>query len=505
MQSAENYCANFFLQIDLVDGAPRLIGERSGIRGHRLANAAHAEPEGVFVEWSWDGAQLKVRNDRYGFFPVYYFVNAQKIVVSDSIDRVLGAGVSREFDDAAIAAFLRLGHYLGDDTPFRSVKMLGPGGTIDWCASEFAVAGAPRILAQQSSSRVDAMAVYRDLFSAAIARRAAPQRQLIVPLSGGRDSRHIVLELCRQEIVPDACVTARYAPGVIFKNEVEVAKRVCAALGVRHETVAFRSSRMAAEREKNRLTNYATLEHGWFMPVADRIAAGGAVTYDGMAGDVLSAGHFLTVDRHRWFREGNFRALFLDMQVALIESSIAGLLTKDAARRFNLEIAIERFARECRLHVSAPNPIGSFSIFNRTRRVACLCAYGLQPTIKYSFSPYLDNAVFDFLSSLPVEMFFDFSFHTDMIRFAFPKTADIPFAVAKPGGNYFSGYRTYARDVLGATIKAPQSQLLQKTFTIPRLLRCLVDPSYSPSAEWLGDISVYLLELERASAGRSAV
>ena len=41
-------------------------------------------------------------------------------------------------------------------------------------------------------------------------------------------------------------------------------------------------------------------------------------------------------------------------------------------------------------------------------------------------TPYLDENVFDFLSTLPGEMLVDDRFHTDTIGFAFPKFAQIP-------------------------------------------------------------------------------
>ena len=88
--------------------------------------------EGVWATWHWDGRQLVLQNDRFGLFPVYYAELPDGFAVSTSALELLRAGASRQLDDAAIAVFLRLGNYIGDDTPFAAVRVLPPGTTLRW-------------------------------------------------------------------------------------------------------------------------------------------------------------------------------------------------------------------------------------------------------------------------------------------------------------------------------------------------------------------------------------
>ena len=492
--------ARLFLHARRTSDGVRFVGEPHGKRGHQIRNPRRVDIDGVFVEWNWNGTSLTLRNDRYGFYPVFYFANDDEIAVSNSIDSLLAAGAPRDLDDAGLAAFLRLGHFLGDDTAFRSIRMLAPGAVLEWGVDGWTLSHSVVIAQHREMSRRDAMDAYVDLFRSAVARRGAPARSLIVPLSGGRDSRHIVLELCRQGIRPDECVTARHRPAVTYKTEVETAAQLCAALGVPHRVPPASTSQKAVEQEKNRLTSYTTTEHAWFMPVADHLCAHAAASYDGMAGDVLSAGHFLTQQRQAWCEQRQFRELFLDMQSGLTEPTMQGLLPSDMKNRFNLDLALERFETECRPHLDAPNPIGSFSIFNRTRRVACLSAYALQPSVEWVFSPFLDNDLFDFLSSLPAAFLLDHNFHTDTIRYAYPEYAHLPFAETKAGTKYAATYRKYAREVALELLVTRNSGLIRRDFVLPRLARCLIDSSYAPAADWLGTIAIYLMQLERVRA-----
>jgi asparagine synthase (glutamine-hydrolysing) len=232
----DSYSAPLFLHIKQTSQGIVTTGDTSGIRGHQIRTPNRPKIDGVFVEWGWDHQVLHVRNDRYGFYSPFYFTHANDIAISDSIELLLLAGAPRELNDAGLAAFLRLGHFLGDDTAFRSIRMLAPDAHLEWRPGKLHIVSDITIAPRQEMSRQDAMDMYVELFRASIARSGAPERALIVPLSGGRDSRHIVFELCRQGIVPDECITAQSLPGVAYKTEVETAGKVCDALGIPHRT-----------------------------------------------------------------------------------------------------------------------------------------------------------------------------------------------------------------------------------------------------------------------------
>src|SRR6266511_3959829 len=107
-------------------------GVSSCFVGHRIQKPDKDKPDGIFAEWSWNGTCLTVRNDRYGFQPLFYFANENEIAVSDSIHMLLAAGAPRELDDAGLATFLRLGHFLGEDTAFRAIRMLASDANLEW-------------------------------------------------------------------------------------------------------------------------------------------------------------------------------------------------------------------------------------------------------------------------------------------------------------------------------------------------------------------------------------
>jgi asparagine synthase (glutamine-hydrolysing) len=231
--------------------------------------------------------------------------------------------------------------------------------------------------------------------------------------------------------------------------------------------------------------------------VADHLNRTAGQVYDGIGGDVLSAGLFLSPRRVELFEEGRWAELADDLVSVASDQAIESTLRPERASKFHREIAFARFAAEFRKHTDAANPIGSFHFWNRTRRLITLCPYGMLREAPEVFSPYLDHELFDFLTSLPARMFVDHSFHTETIQRAYPAYAHIPFAqLRSAGGAYRKHYRSFALAVARRLLKTGPHQLLRDSYFLPRLLRCLIDPGYLPSAVWIGSFALYLDQLE---------
>ena len=53
--------------------------------GHKIDRGQGQTPDGIFVEWEWDGRCLQARNDRYGMFPLFYCSQGSEIMISTSL------------------------------------------------------------------------------------------------------------------------------------------------------------------------------------------------------------------------------------------------------------------------------------------------------------------------------------------------------------------------------------------------------------------------------------
>lgn len=474
--------------------------DMEGVASHSLGlkiEPAKGAEQGIFAEWNWDGARLVVRNDRYGFFPLFYFHDQSGICVSPSIVRLLDRDTPPRLNAAGLAVFLRLGWFIGDETPFEGIRALPPGAMLQWQDGVCRVASkGPLIARSQHLSSDQAKEGYLAHFRVAMRRLAPPSDNFVVPLSGGRDSRHILFELHEMGLKPEACITQKRLPAGADEadEDVAIARQLCRALGIPHVVVDQMPSKLSAELRKNTLTQFCALEHAWGLPFADCVSERWNYLYDGIGGDVLSAGLFMTEKRLTLFETGDFVALA--NEILGPEGYLPKLLPASKYKLFSRDLAIEQLVLELSRHADAPNPVGSFYFYNRTRRtiaLGSLCMLGRKARI---LMPYLDHDLYDFLSSLPARALLDHEFHTQTIQRGYPRYSHIPFeSKRQPVPRNTEYFRRFALECAKYSLQEPKVPLVRRSSLALRVLRSFFDTSYSTQIVGFGPIAVYLQQL----------
>lgn len=456
--------------------------------GNKLCN--------VFAEWNWDGETLTLLNDRYGFYPIYYFQRENEFAVSPSIERLLEFVGDLEFDENAFSVFLRLGWLIAEDTLFSAIRAVPPASVLTWRNGNLKIESKGIIESKPLEiSRREAMETYAELFQKAIEKTLSKEEKFVVPLSGGRDSRHILFALCKANRPPETCVTILHPPPRA-NEDARIAAQVCETLNLKHLLLEQKKPRFEAEIIKNRKSGFVVYEHAWFLALADFIAENPHAVYDGIAGDVLSAGHFLTKERLKLFREEKFEELADKILEA--EGYIPKILTKEFSRKFSREKAVNHLIKELTRHKHQPNPVASFFFWNRTRRCIAPSPMRLLSNSTQIIMPYLESELFDFLSRLPAEMFLDFKFHTETIAFAFPEFVQIPYEEKTAPLNFDTDYfKTFSRDIFRYSRTNRNRNLTNRMFFLSRYLRSLVNKNYSRAACEFGEQAIHLLQLER--------
>jgi hypothetical protein len=284
-------------------------------------------------------------------------VERDRVILATSLEGALRAGAPAAHDDDALAVLLRLGYLVGDDTPFRDIRRWPPAAALDLAGPEPVLRGGPEVAAPNPLARTRAMEGYVELFRAAI-ERDLPDEPFLHPLSGGRDSRHILFALVEAGAAPTATLTVRHQPPKP-DEDARIAALVSERLGLEHRLLDQPERRVAAELRKNELTDFATPgSHSWWIPLVDYLDGYDGVLFDGYAGDVLSMARYLDPEELRLYREGDVSALALRMLGG--ERSVGGMFTRPTRRRYGTERATARLEAELTLHLDAPNPVRSF-------------------------------------------------------------------------------------------------------------------------------------------------
>lgn len=401
--------------------------EVQGHQSHAWENSTGSDPV-LKAGWAWDGSQLNVWSDRYGMYPIYVCLRQDQIFVSTNLSEMVKLTGGSALDYSALAVFVRLGFFLGNDTHFADIRRVGPSDIIAWPTShtDLVTSTSQPAVASIQISRSEAMAQFQQQFEAAIAASINGLRpsRILLPLSGGRDSRHILFELLRRGHKPKV-MTARYFPPR-SNEDLDIASLIASKFELTHSVINQSGNQFEAELRKNALTDFMTDEHAWYLRVAHELDLQGGLVFDGIGGDVLSGRLFATEDNIEAIMSGEperfFRSLFL-----LDEPTLASLLGRGAYSRLGPDLASDRLDREYRIHERAPNPLSSFIFWNRTRREIALVPCCILSRMEVAL-PYLYPSVFDFLSSLPLDLTADRRFHADTIAAFYPRWREIPYS-----------------------------------------------------------------------------
>jgi len=484
-----------FFHATKVGGSVRTRGAARCSLGRMGERGPGGEWDGIFAQWEWDGSALTVRNDRYGYFPLYYAQRGDEVWISPSVYRLVAEGAPAELDYAGLAVFLRMSSFVGDDTPFAAIRQLPPGARVTWRDGRLSVEGRYLIATPQTISRDAAVDGYVELFRAAIRRDLPDPARTIVPLTGGRDSRHILLELCESGARPLRCATMRPHPPA-GSEDVNVAARLARAAGVDHLVLDQPPSRYRSERVKNELTHLCTVEHAWILPLAGYLQGKGLTVYDGLAGDTLSQSVLFSPERLALFDRRDVAAIAEDLLGR--EGYLPRLLPAALYERMSRPVALERLRAELQLHLEAPNALGSFRFYNRTRRTVSLAPHAILAQVADVRVPYLDHALYDFLSSLPAALTLDGRFHTDAIARAYPQYAAIPYEVkgVRAADGDGAHFRRLGAEVLRDARRRARVRMLRRGPLAARILRAMPTRALHAEVVSLGVLATYLMQIE---------
>ncbi|MEO3871814.1 asparagine synthase-related protein [Nonomuraea sp. B12E4] len=235
-----------------------------------------------------DGTRVTLHAGALGLVDLYYVRHGSAVYFSSLIQPLLSL-VPVEIDWSAWASILQVTFPLGEATPYREVKRLPGSSALVFDpgrdgAGEVAVERRlPRWLRSEpyeawiSPGEIVELLheVYRDYAG----------RKLLVPVSGGYDSRLLASVAKAQDADVESWTTS---PDDGTDTDIAFARSITRELGIPHRVILQDAADYPDDAmEVARRLEYLTPHHAWYAPFAKEVQGAGRVLIDGLAGGPL--------------------------------------------------------------------------------------------------------------------------------------------------------------------------------------------------------------------------
>ena len=334
-------------------------------------------------------------------------------VWSDALSAFAGEGAA--VDPIGLATVLTFGYALGTRTVLRGVETdrVDPEG----------------FPARHAPSDGDLL----ELTLEAVRRHVGAPRwgaeRPTVLLSGGRDSRLILLAMRRLGIRPRCILTLDQAGS---GSDAAIAERLASAVGERVERVHPLAFDGAHELERHVAQGFQSLEHAWFVAIARRVRVLSGPVTDGIGAGVLSTGSLLHPEAIALWNACDLSGL--GAWTAAHGGHVSPRFLA-AARAEGVPLAARdqveaEFAAAMRSLASTPNPLGMYSLLHWSRRGIGASAYGLLPRDRV-VTPLYDRELCAAIAAMPM----DRAMSRDWREIVLGQLDDtgVPFSVAEGG------------------------------------------------------------------------
>ena len=409
-------------------------GTSSARFGHSVMDDRDTEC-GVAAGWDWDGHALVVESDLHGYIPLYFSHSSDRIIVSDSPLPILARQDHPETDPLSLGFFCRAGFLIGDRTLFRGIERV-PGRTrMKWTSGSLDIHTEPHASASGPTSVKEAVDGWIDRFQVAVSRRLPSQESFDIPLSGGRDSRMILLELERHGRLPGRAL-ALGSPNSDQTSDFALASQLAHRLGIPFEGIRHHEhDSFKLEHERHVACGFEALEHVWLMPLWNELLAGGRTWFDGLGVGSLTRNAAASPEMTRLLRNGDIAAWsreFFALTAATTPRWLDPILECAPMPVADADEVVTALDSELARHIEAPNPITSFTFENWGRRSIALNPLGICRSNNSIALPLMDRDLVSWARSIPVEMMHQDDIQTTACHRLYPLFSDLPFDDGSP-------------------------------------------------------------------------
>lgn len=540
--------------LKLTLGAPfasELVSEEVDPRRHSWgfggtqdsAQLERAVPPWLRCDYDVVAQRGRLRTDRYGFAPLYWRQLKGSVAFSTSALLLSHIPPLAEADPCALAELIAFDHLLGDRTHARGVVALSIGHHLLLDPSGVTLHKHSGYADIPLDARLEPLAAvpgllraWRDSFAALLQRSAS--RRVVVPLSGGLDSRLLAATAAELGAPLETFTFGRRSASGAEPPDVAIARQVAGSLSVPWRFLELKDGWVADHAELAcRLTDgHLDVLHSAGISFGDDFQ-GDLLRLDGLAGDIVLGGSALLPSAFRQTSpEARFQLLWRTRS-AIDNAQWQKLLLPDARRelatqaRAALQLSIADATKG--LDSDDPRWLDFWVLRNRIRRFTTNGALLWRPVAESAF-PFFTVEFLDRLLALDPRHRVKARLQAHFLHQGYPAMARIPWQktgrpVARPGWlgglahhlsmrrvppkypffDFDAAFRRTPREqeFFRARLLGPGSKLASLNVFDPAAVASLFDRTLVGKARGMSCLSLLLtvaLAVERRSVGSGA-
>lgn len=389
-------------------------------------------PDGPTMSSSWHAAPgtVEIKQDRLGMIPVFWWSSGERFVASTSVLSVASRTGVRQLDWDAISTLFSVGNFLNERTAFAGISTLPPGAQLKWTSARGIEITRSDLRPPKTfeGTKEQAKKIFADLFRQAVARRLPiDTARTVIPLSGGRDSRHLALEVAAQRREPLHLITIRCEFSA-NDEDVRVSGLVAQRLKSPHTIIDIDWSHFV---EFVRLKNFHThfqvhVDHHSLFELAMSGSLKDAVVFFGTGGDVLIGDTEFDPKLEALLQSRQF-AEAATHPAMMGDCVMPKWFKPRGARTLSCERAKGEIMRFLEDLAPSSNLFRDYVLFGRQCRNTALVPYDLILRQSNVATPFLDTDLLAFQRSLPSGPFGPFGIHDEIVAECYPDFADIEY------------------------------------------------------------------------------
>lgn len=200
-------------------------------------NVGGTTPEGSFALVRSSRDQVELCTDFAGSRSLWYAFDAQRLIASTSLRALLAMLPDRQLNRKALSSFLSTGSLGIEDTWDKRIRRVPADGMLRLDRERWTIEARsnPVVFAPEEAPKEVWRTRYRDAVDHAIQTCDVAREGWILPLSGGYDSRMLLVSLMAKGRRPRTVTWGRPGAQAQGGNDAQVAARLAGHYGVPHE------------------------------------------------------------------------------------------------------------------------------------------------------------------------------------------------------------------------------------------------------------------------------